>query len=307
MAVGVAAGFPQLSGTVIPVPIWSKKLLVKFYAATIFNEFANTDYEGEIANMGDKVQIRTTPSLTIKKYKKGQALETENPVPDLTELTIDQANYWSATVDDIDAFQSDYDFMSDWSEDASEQMKIFIDTEILGDVYASAHASNSGATAGVKSGSINLGATGSPLGLTKLNILDFLVDIGTVMDEQNVPESDRKVALPPWACGLIKKSDLKDASLAGDGTSIMRNGRVGMIDRLEVYCSNLLATTVDGAQTATEVIACQRHAISFASQIVKSETLRAESTFGDIVRGLQVYGYDVLKPEALVHAHVYKA
>jgi hypothetical protein len=29
------------------------------------------------------------------------------------------------------------------------------------------------------------------------------------------------------------------------------------------------------------------------------ETIRSESTFGDIIRGLQVYGYKVVKPEAL--------
>jgi hypothetical protein len=29
------------------------------------------------------------------------------------------------------------------------------------------------------------------------------------------------------------------------------------------------------------------------------ETLRAESTFGDIIRGLQVYGYKVVQPTAL--------
>ena len=29
------------------------------------------------------------------------------------------------------------------------------------------------------------------------------------------------------------------------------------------------------------------------------ETIRSESTFGNIIRGLQVYGYEVIKPEAL--------
>jgi hypothetical protein len=29
------------------------------------------------------------------------------------------------------------------------------------------------------------------------------------------------------------------------------------------------------------------------------ETIRSEVTFGNIIRGLQVYGYKVVKPEAL--------
>ena len=43
---------------------------------------------------------------------------------------------------------------------------------------------------------------------------------------------------------------------------------------------------------------------TFASQMTEMETLRAQSTFGNIVRGLQVYGYQVVKPEALSQAVV---
>ena len=39
--------------------------------------------------------------------------------------------------------------------------------------------------------------------------------------------------------------------------------------------------------------------LTFASQMTNMETLRSTSTFGDIVRGLQVYGYKVVKPEAI--------
>jgi len=44
--------------------------------------------------------------------------------------------------------------------------------------------------------------------------------------------------------------------------------------------------------------------LTFASQMTNMESLRAESTFGNIVRGLQVYGYKVVKPEALSVGYV---
>lgn len=103
---------------------------------------------------------------------------------------------------------------------------------------------------------------------------------------------------------MIKKSDLKDASLAGDGTSIMRNGRIGMIDRLMIYVSNLLNDQTDGSYTTYDAIAGHKSAISWASQMTKMESLRAESTFGTLVRGLNVYGYKVLKPEALCWLYI---
>jgi hypothetical protein len=77
-----------------------------------------------------------------------------------------------------------------------------------------------------------------------------------------------------------------------------------MIDRFTVYVSNNLPKTADND---SYVMGGTSDAISFASQITNVETLRAQSTFGNIMRGLNVYGYKVIKPEALVNAIVVKA
>ena len=99
--------------------------------------------------------------------------------------------------------------------------------------------------------------------------------------------------------GLIKKSDIKDASLAGDGTSIMRNGRLGMIDRFTLYMSNLLTSTSDSGHTCFSMLFGTKHALTFASQLVENENLMNPWGFGRLYRGLQVFGYEVIKPEAL--------
>lgn len=300
-----ASGYPQHSGVLIP-EIWSGKLLAKFYAATIFGAIANTDYEGEISQQGDKVKIRTIPDIVINDYVKGQPLNVQNPEAGLVELMIDKAKYYNVHIDDIDQFQSDIPFMEKWTNDGSQQMKIVQDRDILANVYADAHSKNKGASAGVISGGINLGAAGAPLALTKSNIVDVLVDIGVVFDEQNVPEEERYVTLPNWAVGLIKKSDLKDASITGDGKSILRNGRVGMVDRLEIFGSNNVKVGTDGADTVFNAIANQKSALTYAAQLVKNETIKAESTFGHLARGLIVYGYKTIKPEAMVHLYIKK-
>lgn len=303
----VASGIPQLSGSAVPNVLWSTKLLIKFYAATVFGEIANTEYEGEIANHGDSVTIRTTPTVTVKDYVKGQDLDIERPEGTTIDLLIDKGKYWNFSADNVDVYQSDYDFVEDWTRDASEQLKIKIDTSILAAIYADAHASNAGNSAGKISTNLKMGASGSPLALDKSNILEHIVDINTVLDEQDVPESDRYCVLPAWACGLIKKSDLKDASLSGDDTSVIRNGKIGMIDNMMIYKSNLLARTVDGANTVTNIIAGQKSALTFASQLLENGVIDSERTFGKLFRGLQVYGYKVIKPEALVHSYAYQA
>jgi hypothetical protein len=52
------------------------------------------------------------------------------------------------------------------------------------------------------------------------------------------------------------------------------------------------------------LIAGHKMGFTFASQMTEMETIRSETTFGNIVRGLQVYGYKVIKPEALANAVV---
>jgi len=305
MAYPVAPGRPNYSGNFIP-EVWSGKLIENFYDATVLAAISNTDYEGEIRTMGDTVNIRTQPNITIREYVKGQNLVVENPDSPKLQLVIDKGEYFSCVEDDIDRVQSDIKLMDMWSKDASEQMKIKIDQRVLTDMLPGIGAFNKGLTAGQQSASFNLGTTAAPLTVTKdgaggtTSVIDLIVDMGTVLDEANVPESDRFLVIPAKMAGIVKKSELKDASLTGDGVSPMRNGRLGMIDRFTLYVSHNLNVS----SGKTSIVAGHKMGFTFASQMTEMETLRAQSTFGNIIRGLQVYGYQVVKPEALSQAVV---
>ncbi len=293
---------PAYSGIFIP-EIWSGKLIEKFYNATVLGAIANTDYAGEIRNMGDTVHIRTKPTITIRQYQIDMPLVVERPSSNMIDLTIDQAQYFNEVLDDVIEVQSDINMLSMWADDASEQMKIVIDTAVLGTLDAGVVAANKGLNAGRISQDMNLGATGAPVALTPTNVLDSIVDMGTTLDEQNIPETGRWLVLPPWMAGMIKKSDLSNASISGDGVSLLRNGRLGMIDRFTLYSSNLLPTAVEGAQNAFRIFGGHSHGLTFASQISKIETIRSEQTFGTLLRGLQVYGSKVLDGIALTELY----
>lgn len=297
MAFPVAPGRPNYSGNFIP-EIWAGKLIENFYDATVLAAIANTDYEGEIKKFGDTVNIRTTPTITIRTYIKGQPLVVENPDNPKIQLLIDKGDYFACIEDDVDKVQSDIKLMDTWSKDASEQMKIKIDQRVLAAIPADVDSLNLGATAGAVSASYNLGTNGTPRAITKTDVLEYIVDFGSVLDEANVPESNRFIIIPAKMAGLIKKGDLKDASLSGDGTSIMRNGRLGMIDRFTLYVSHNLSVAAGGK---FDILAGHKMGFTFASQMTNMETLRSETTFGNIIRGLQVYGYEVVKPEALAY------
>lgn len=298
----VGTDYPQLdsSGTAKFIPeIWSGKLQVKFYKSTVLGEITNNDWEGEIKGQGDKVIIRSIPTITVRDYVKGQNLTNEVPESTPIELLIDKGKYFATVIDDVDAVQADVKLMDMYTNDAAEQMKIAIDYNVLSTIYSSISANNQGATAGVISGNIDLGKTGAAVSIDNTNIVDNLLNLGQVLDEQNVPEDGRWVVIPAWMAKLLKTSELRQAYLTGDATSPLRNGLIGMVDRFKVYVSNNLLRVTDGADTVTWCYAGTRDAISFASQVTNVETLRAQNTFGNIMRGLNVYGYKVTKPEAI--------
>ena len=98
--------------------------------------------------------------------------------------------------------------------------------------------------------------------------------------------------------------------------TIMRNGKIGSIDRFTIYISNQLPRAAagkgftnpeDNDRTGTVAGAPKRHiiwagtktGISFASQITKMEHLQNPNDFGQLVRGLQVWGSQVTQGQCL--------
>jgi len=311
---------PAYSGTFIPA-VWSSKLNVKFYANTTFGDVANTNWEGDIKNMGDKVIINNIPTISINTYTVGQNLTYEVPTPDTIELQIDKGFYFGVNVSDVLEYQAQPNLMDMFTTDAANQMKIKVDRESFYGTFSDAAAANIGATAGALSASYNMGTDAAPLDYSSSNtILTTITAMGSILDEQNVPESDRFLILTPYERQLLMNSPLAQAYVTGDAQSILRNGKIGRIDRFDVYVSNLLPTGAAGRTflnptTGTDsaqagalkrhvMIAGQKSALTFASQINKVESIPNPNDFGTLVRGLMIYGRKTVKPQALTYAVV---
>ena len=153
----IASGHPDLSNLKYIPQLYASRLLVAFYAATCLASIANTDYEGQVKDQGDKVIIRTLPQIDIKTYTKGQPLEYQNAEPSNVELLLDKGKYWAFNVDDVDYKQSDIAYIDDWAKDGATRLKIAIETGVFSDIYDDVSSSNAGATAGAESSGFNLG------------------------------------------------------------------------------------------------------------------------------------------------------
>lgn len=304
------------SGSFIPA-LWSGKLAQKFYAATVFGEIANTDWQGDITGMGDTVIINTIPTINIYSYSVGQSLNYDVPAPSTITLTISHGKYFGVNVNNVLELQAKPKLMDMFTNDASMQMKIQIDKDVLYTNFNQGAAANQGATAGAISAAYNLGVDTAPITLTGANILQSITALSSVLDENNVPETDRWLIITPTERQILMQSNLAQAQFMGDASSILRNGKIGMIDRFTVYVSNLVPrgaagktwynpnTASDSATGAGSnlkrhaVIAGHKSAITFASQIAKVESLQNPNDFGTLVRGLNVYGTQVTQPNGL--------
>jgi hypothetical protein len=304
---------PTYTGTFIPT-LWSGKLNAKFYKATVFGDIANTSYEGEIKGIGDKITINNIPDITISNYTVGMQLSYQVPTPSTIDLTIDKAKYFGVNVSDVLDYQAKPDLMGIFQDDASMQMKIAIDSDVLLNTCLGGASANKGSGAGVISGAFSLGTDASPITLSATNTLPLVTQLSTVLDEQNIPETDRWLVIPGFMRQWLMQTPLAQAYVTGDGQSPLRNGKIGRIDRFDIYVSNQLptaasgkaydGTTSAGAAKRTAVMAGHKTAISFASQITKVEQVQNPYDFGSFIRGLNVYGYKVLKPEGLALAQV---
>lgn len=312
------------SGAFIPT-LWSGKLLAKFYQNTILSEITNTDYEGELKNQGDTVRIRLAPSISISDYTAGQTLNYEVPEPIFQDMQVNKGKYFGVQVNDVLAYQADMDLMNMFTEDAAKQLKIAIENEVFFNSFVTEGpaTANEGATAGAISGSYNLGTDTAPIDQsTAENVLNAILRMASVLDEQNVPEDGRFLIISPFDRHLLMQSNIAQAYFSGDNASTIRTGKIGQLDRFSVYVSNLLpkgaagkalvsgldatsgGATLANAKARRVMVAGTTHATSFAMTVDKTEPLRNQTDFGDIVRGLAVYGRKVIKPEALVVAQV---
>ncbi|MBX3603192.1 MAG: hypothetical protein KF863_21435 [Rubrivivax sp.] len=293
-----ASGIPDYgpAGTINYNPeVYSGKLVEKFYRSTVFGEIASTDYEGDIAGMGSNVLIRTVPDVQVSDYVIGAGLGLQYPGRNSVTLAIDKGKSFSVAVSTVDARQSDLDMADIFANDGSIQLRIAADADMLETIPADVATVNSGTAAGNDSGDLNLGSAAAPRAVSKDNIVDALVDFGQVLDEQSVSDEGRWVVLPPWAISRIKRSDLKIASLTGDGVSILRNGKVGEVDRLTVYQSRSLLSQNSPSAAANYVMFGHPAGLTFAAQIAEMRIIDNPNDFGYLVQGLLVYGFEVIE------------
>ena len=309
MALSYAPGFPDYSstGTTGFIPeIWEPFMQDALYEATFLSEITNQDFENSIKQFGDSLYLTTTPVIETNVYVINQPLNIQTPTSERVHLTIDKARYYAFRVKKATAIQTHLPLLEKFSTAAGRRMAIDVEKEFLGSIYASADNDNKGLTAGAKTKTYNLGTTSNPVQISKTNILDYIVDCQSVLLEQNIPNDGTWwMVIPVWLQGMIDKSELQDASFSGLGSSTLLNGRLGKISNFTLYVSNLVPSAE--SNVCFYVMFGNKEANTWATQLVETDAVKETSDFGEVVRGLQIYGYKNIRAEGLGILYCMKA
>ena len=132
MAFSSAAGYGNLpNGNFSPI-IYSKQVQLAFRKSAVAESITNSDYFGEIANMGDTVKIIKEPEITVKAYARGTTITPQDLDDEDFNLTIDKANYFAFKVDDIEEAHSHVNFQQLASDRAAYRLADQYDQDVLG-------------------------------------------------------------------------------------------------------------------------------------------------------------------------------
>jgi len=296
MAVAKGAGYTNLpSGNWLPV-IYSQKVQKFFRTASVIEDITNTDYAGEIENFGDTVNIIKEPTITVSSYTRGGAIANQNLADDQLQLVVDQANAFAFKVDDIEERQSHVNWEALATSSGAYALKDSYDANVI-----AAMVSGAGTTVGSDGSGTDTG-----FGSSETDPANILANAAKRMHGADVPTDNRWFLGTPEFYEQLGQASAKimDASVTGDGKSPLRNGSVmnGMVNGFKLYMTNNFAAST--TSNYYKVLYGHMSSTATANAIAKTEVVRDQESFADIVRGLHVFGRKVLRSTALHARHL---
>lgn len=260
---------------------WSKYCQTELKKDLVMGNWCDYQFEGELKK-GSRLKIVGANRPKIVDYKKGTNLTPENIADNSQYLDITEAKAFCFEVDDIEKAQ---------------KIEGYLETQF--DEAKNALAEEAEKFVGTKAKDALASMTSASTAISNVNAL-------SVIDEAHIALYGNNVsAKTPLAADLNAKhivtlrSEL--AKLFTDNVEYIKNGAVGKYGNTFLRLSNCLYN--DGTDDY-EMIRTKK-AIAFAGQIDKIKRSDNPYGFGEIIKGLHVYGAKVVRPKELyvIKAH----
>lgn len=247
-----------------------------------FKEISTADLiTAKPTSVDGKVAHFNVASLTTGLQKYTGTVDYENINTTGIDLFFDKSEYFAVALDDVDRVQLAGDIMSSVVTDEAYNVKVSIDQAIYKEAIAGAKPANVIGSASAKERITNFSEA-----------YDFIVDLGTKLDENKVPTTGRYIIAPPEFVNLLAKD-----SRVLDNANVLPNG---IVQGMDVNGIKVIKTA---DIEKGKVLVLHNSAVAFGKQIDKMEALRLEKAFADAVRALVQYGVKTLRPEAIAVLH----
>jgi hypothetical protein len=319
MAFTSAAGYGNLpNGNFSPV-IYSKQVQLAFRKASVCEDITNSDYFGEIANMGDTVRIIKEPEISVKAYARGTVITPQDLDDEDFSLTVDKANYFAFKVDDIEEAHSHVNFQSLAADRAAYRLADQYDQDVLGylcgykqsaihGVANTANTTVNGTKAVSTAGSDELltsmkldasdfggtanysigikpraGNDSAVVGSGNAYALQVIARMARKLNQQNVDTNGRWLVIDPVFKEILQDEDsrLFNSDFGGSG---LQNGLVlNNLHGFKVYVSNNLPSIGTGSDTVGGTNASNYGIVvgGHSSAVATAEQINKTETYRD--------------------------
>lgn len=262
--------------------LWSKKIQNALDTLTGLRTHCDYQFEGEI-KAGNKLKITGSVAPTIGTYVPGTDINIENVDGVDQELVIDQFKYFARYFDNVDKAQSIPGVLENDTRECAKSL------HEEGDKYVASVIK----TEIEKTGSTV--AKGTAFTPSKTNAVEKVEEGLVALYTNNVkPTDDLYGEFSPKMYSFLRQALTETLT---NNVDLAKKGAVGKYNNIMVCIENLLpVNTTDHVRY--NIIRTSK-AVAFAGQVDTVKAIEKEKGFGDIVKGLYVYGAKVVRPEQI--------
>lgn len=304
----------QLNFPATQQEIYETTFKTRFRDKSILPRITNRGYEGKFRKKGTTINVPILPIIETHKTVVGEKVKYQEPKGASEKFTINRERYFAFKLEDEDKIFSSMDLESPLITEANRQMAEDVEKEFLADIIYKVHASNTGKTAGIRSGSYDLGTNADPVRLWKNNTVmgasagqlapDYLVAcINTLNEMPGGLDTKPFVIIPTAVANVLQTSELHRADWMGDAQSVMRKSVqfLGELNGATIIVDNQLPmwakTDSEAAQFA--IFFGDSSAIAFADEARVKGKLESVEEWGEFHRSKMIYDWFVTYPERI--------
>lgn len=286
-----------MSVNIFKPELWSRTILNELDTITSMRKHSDYSFNSEI-KYGTKLHITEAGGTTIRDYTPGTDITLENADGKEVILEITERKYFAKYYDDVDRVQSIKGVMENDMKESAKALKEEADKFVaskLKEAVLTGVTFKSDETGKDQVRKIAVSEEYTPATTTIIPTIEKGL---TYLYGKNVtPQTEIWGEFSPE---MYSNARQYLTELATNNLDLMKRGIIGKYNNVNICIENLLPTNTTGSGSTAKTVRYNflrtGKALAFAEQIDKISAVEKERGFGDIVKGLYVYGATVVRP-----------